>query len=154
MKGHSLRLDDILRQKVKTLQCKNSDDLTLLEMEELVDGLRNIESKFVYQREILDLAISKAVDAHDMSLAAKFLVASLIVKSIIDVRILFIIWYMFCNKIGKKHHGLNCYFFSQQDKGSGDENGNSKEMLYDGLSIQQPVTIGNSDFLFALSASD
>ena len=47
----------------------------------------------------------------------------------------------------------NCYFF-QQDKGSGDENGNSKEMLYDGLSIQQPVTIGNSDFLFALSASD
>ena len=96
MKGHSLRLDDILRQKVKTLQCKNSDDLTLLEMEELVDGLRNIESKFVYQREILDLAISKAVDAHDMSLAAKFLVASLIVKSIIDVRILFIIWYMFC----------------------------------------------------------
>ena len=99
MKGHSLRLDDILRQKVKTLQCKNSDDLTLLEMEELVDGLRNIESKFVYQREILDLAISKAVDAHDMSLAAKFLVASLIVKSIIDVRILFIIWYMFCYNV-------------------------------------------------------
>ena len=46
------------------------------------------------------------------------------------------------------------WFFSQQDKGSGDENGNSKEMLYDGLSIQQPVTIGNLDFLFVLSASD
>ena len=91
MQGHSLTLDDILRQKVKTLQGKNLDDLTLLEMEELVDGLRNIESKFVYQREILDLAIAKAVDANDMSLAAKFLVASLIVKSIIDVRILFII---------------------------------------------------------------
>ena len=91
VQGHSLTLDDILRQKVKTLQGKNLDDLTLLEMEELVDGLRNIESKFVYQREILDLAIAKAVDANDMSLAAKFLVASLIVKSIIDVRILFII---------------------------------------------------------------
>ena len=77
-----LRLDDILRQKVKILQGKNLDDLTLFEMEELVDGLRNIESKFVYQREILDLAISKAVDAHDMSLAAKFLVASLIVKNL------------------------------------------------------------------------
>ena len=46
--------------------------------------------------------------------------------------------------------------FSQQDyEGSEvDENGKSEEMLYDGLSIQQPVTIGNSDFLFALSASD
>ena len=60
-----------------------------------------------------------------------------------------------------KHHNFlmrysNCDFFSQQDyEGCEvDENGKSEEMLYDGLSIQQPVTIGNSDFLFALSASD
>ena len=60
---------------------------------------------------------------------------------------------MFCYMLPISQCIINCDFF-QQDKGSGDENGNSKEMLYDGLSIQQPVTIGNSDFLFALSASD
>ena len=62
---------------------------------------------------------------------------------------------MFCNNTAC-YQFLNAALivFSQQDEASGDENGNSKETLYDGLSIQQPVTIGNSDFLFALSASD
>ena len=59
--------------------------LTLLELDELVDGLRNTESKLVYQKEILSKAIERAVDENDMKLSAKFFVAKLIVDSIIEV---------------------------------------------------------------------
>ena len=54
-------------------------------MDELVDGLRITESKLLYQKEILNAAIQKALDGNDMKLSAKFFVALLIVDSIIEV---------------------------------------------------------------------
>lgn len=59
--------------------------MTLLELDELVDGLRYTESKHVYQKEILSKAIERAVDQNDMKLSAKFFVQKLIVDSIIEV---------------------------------------------------------------------
>ena len=61
----------------------------MLEIDELVDGLRITESKLLYQKEILNLAIQKALIENDMKLSAKFFVSSLIVDSIIEVFILF-----------------------------------------------------------------
>ena len=74
-----------MRQRIKFLQSKEISDLTLSELDELVDGLRNTESKLVYQKEILNKAIQRAVDENDMKLSAKFFVQSLIVDSIIEV---------------------------------------------------------------------
>ena len=54
-------------------------------MDELVDGLRITESKLLYQKEILNAAIQKALDENDMKLSAKFFVALLIVDSIVEV---------------------------------------------------------------------
>jgi len=84
LKGASLKSDDTLRQRIKFLQSKEISDLTLSELDELVDGLRNTESKLVYQKEILNKAIQRAVDENDMKLSAKFFVQSLIVDSIIE----------------------------------------------------------------------
>ena len=77
--------DDSLRQRIKFLQSKDVSELSLLELDELVDGLRITEAKLVYQKEILNKAIQRALDAHDMKLSAKFFVSSLIVDSIIEV---------------------------------------------------------------------
>lgn len=85
LKGASLKSDDALRQRIKSLQSKNSSELSLLEMDELIDGLRITESKLVYQKEILSIAIQKALAENDMKLSAKFFVSSLIVDSIIEV---------------------------------------------------------------------
>ena len=57
----------------------------MLEMDELIDGLRITESKLVYQKEILSIAVQKALEENDMKLSAKFFVSSLIVDSIIEV---------------------------------------------------------------------
>ena len=57
----------------------------MLEMDELIDGLRITESKLVYQKEILSIAVQKALAENDMKLSAKFFVSSLIVDSIIEV---------------------------------------------------------------------
>ena len=54
-------------------------------MDELIDGLRITESKLVYQKEILSIAVQKALEENDMKLSAKFFVSSLIVDSIIEV---------------------------------------------------------------------
>ena len=70
-------------QRIKFLQSKYTSELTLQEMDELVDGLRITESKLLYQKEILNTAIQKALDENDMKLSAKFFVALLIVDSII-----------------------------------------------------------------------
>jgi len=85
LKGTSLKVDDDLRQRIKFLQSKYTSELTLQEMDELVDGLRITESKLLYQKEILNAAIQKAFDENDMKLSAKFFVALLIVDSIIEV---------------------------------------------------------------------
>ena len=57
----------------------------MVEMDELIDGLRITESKLVYQKEILSRAVQKALEENDMKLSAKFFVSSLIVDSIIEV---------------------------------------------------------------------
>ena len=77
--------DDSLRQRIKFLQSKDVSQLSLLELDELVDGLRITEAKLVYQKEILNKAIQRALDDHDMKLSAKFFVSSLIVDSIVEV---------------------------------------------------------------------
>ena len=56
-----------------------------MKMDELVDGLRIIESKLVYQKQVLDTAFEKALDENNMDLSAKFFVSSLMVESIIQV---------------------------------------------------------------------
>ena len=58
-----------MRQRIKFLQSKEVSDLTLSEVDELVDGLRNTESKLVYQKEILNKAMQQAVDENDMKLS-------------------------------------------------------------------------------------
>ena len=74
-----------MRQRIKHLQSQNLEELTLLQLDELVDGLRIIECKVVYQKEVLETAIQRALDEHDMTLSAKFFVSSLILDSIIEV---------------------------------------------------------------------
>ena len=85
LQGHPLQSDDVLRQRIRKLQSKDITGLTLLELDKLVDGLRIIESKFVYQKQVLDKAFQKALDENNMSLSAQFFVSSLIVDSIIQV---------------------------------------------------------------------
>ena len=84
-----MKSDEALRVRVKFLQSKDASESTLLEMDELVDGLRITESKLLYQKEILGMAYQRALDEQDMKLSAKFFVASLIVDSIIGVYIMF-----------------------------------------------------------------
>ena len=66
----------------------------MLELDELVDGLRIIDCKLLYQKEVLEAASQLALDEHDKSLSAKFFVALLIVETIIEVCILYL-----CRKI-------------------------------------------------------
>ena len=54
-------------------------------MDELVDGLRIIDCKFLYQKEVLEAASQLALDKHDKSLSAKFFVALLILETMIEV---------------------------------------------------------------------
>ena len=89
----------------------------MLEIDELVDGLRITESKLLYQKEILNLAIQKALIENDMKLSAKFFVSSLIVDSIIEVFISFseiystkLILYYFIDNQKNAVHLLKCNF--------------------------------------------
>ena len=59
--------------------------MTLLELDDLVDGLRLIDAKMFYQKQVLDIAIEKALDEHNMNLSAKFFASSYIADSIIQV---------------------------------------------------------------------
>ena len=83
-----------MRQRIKYLQSQRINELNLLELDELVDGLRIIDCKLLYQKEVLEAASQLALDEHDKSLSAKFFVALLIVETIIEVCILYL-----CRKI-------------------------------------------------------
>ena len=80
-----MKTDDALRQRVKYLQSQNINELTMNELDEFVDGLRIIDSKLLYQKEVLETACKLALDEHDKSLSAKFFVALLILETIIEV---------------------------------------------------------------------
>ena len=80
--GELLRSDDSLRHSIKVLQTQNSSNLDLLELDELVDGLRATISKLTYRKQILELALDKALDENDLILSAKFLAE---IESIDDI---------------------------------------------------------------------
>ena len=61
-----------MRQLIKVLQTQNLGNLNLLELDELVDGLRVTNSKLTYRKQTLELALQKAIDENDLILSAKF----------------------------------------------------------------------------------
>ena len=80
-----LEENDNIRRKIGILQRRKLNKLTLLELDDLVDGLRLIDAKMFYQKQVLDIAIEKALDEHNMNLSAKFFASSYIAASIIQV---------------------------------------------------------------------
>ena len=70
--GGLLRSDDSLRHSIKVLQTQNLRNLNLLDLDELVNGLRATNSKLTYRKQILEFALQKAVVENDLILSAKF----------------------------------------------------------------------------------
>ena len=59
-----MKSDDALRQRIKHLQSQNINELTMKELDEFVDGLRLIDSKLLYQKEVLETAVIVVVSEY------------------------------------------------------------------------------------------
>ena len=83
LEGDLLQSDDNLRKSIKILQTQDLKDLTLIELDELVDKLRITHSKLKYLKEVLEIALEKAVQENDLVLSAKFFAEHELIDTII-----------------------------------------------------------------------
>ena len=84
MEEDLLQSDDALRNSIKILQTQDLNSLTLMELDELVDRLRQSSSKLSYRKQVLEVAFLKAMHGNDLILSAMFFVECLLIDSIIN----------------------------------------------------------------------